>query len=90
MSKAQMVREISKDLGISESVVRRIIESMVSAIIREVASGGRVNIWGLGTFSSVTRAPRTGRNPRTGEKVPIPERKAVQFKPGRDFKELVS
>ncbi|ANS80630.1 DNA-binding protein HU [Serinicoccus hydrothermalis] len=58
-------------------------------VLREVAAGGSVGISGFGTFEQVERAPRTGRNPRTGESVPIAGTRTPRFRPGSTFKEVV-
>jgi DNA-binding protein HU-beta len=47
--------------------------------------GERVTLVGFGSFSVIDRAPRLGRNPKTGEEVPIPSRRAVRFRPGKDL-----
>src|SRR5690606_18335325 len=66
------------------------VESVVDAVLRQVAAGGSVAITGFGTFEPVDRAPRTGRNPHTGDPVPIPAARVPRFRPGSYFRAVVA
>lgn len=70
----------------AELSVAEILGALGSAISR----GGRVEIRGFGSFSLNYRPPRIGRNPRTGERVNIPEKWTPHFKPGKELRELVN
>ncbi len=75
--------ELSKsDISLS---VREIINHMSSTI----ANGNRIEIRGFGSFTLRQRNPRMGRNPKTGEPVPLGAKFAPHFKPGKDLKEQV-
>lgn len=89
MNKADLIERLSEELG-GRTLATTAIEAMVDVIIREVVAGGRVTITGFGTFERVDRAPRTGRNPRTGELVPIAGTSSPRFRPGTYFKEVVA
>lgn len=89
MNKADLIERISRELGGRQEATRA-IEVIVDAILREVASGGSVGITGFGTFERIDRAPRTGRNPRTGAAVPIEATSAPRFRPGTYFKRVVT
>ena len=62
---------------------------MLSTMAEAMEEGERVTLVGFGSFSIVERAPRLGRNPKTGESVPIPPRKAVKFRPGKELSQKV-
>ena len=66
------------------------IESAVNAALDEmkrvIVDGERIEIRGFGSFSVVTRKARTARNPKTGERLQIPERSVPHFKPGKELK----
>ena len=62
---------------------------MLGAMTASLANGERTEIRGFGSFSINHRPPRTGRNPKTGEKVAVPEKCVPRFKPGRELKERV-
>ncbi|WP_395377863.1 integration host factor subunit beta [Marinicella sp. W31] len=75
--------ELSKsDISLS---VKEIINHMSSSI----ANGLRIEIRGFGSFTLRERKPRMGRNPKTGEPVPLGAKYAPHFKPGKDLKERV-
>ena len=69
----------------AEVAVSTILEVMGSALAR----GHRIEIRGFGSFTVVRRPPRRGRNPRSGERVDIPEMKVTHFKPGKALREAV-
>ena len=69
----------------AEVAVRELIE----AISQALETGQRVEIRGFGSFSLNYRAPRTGRNPKTGEKVAVPGKYAPHFKPGKELRDRV-
>ena len=73
---------VAKDVGI---VIKVILEAMTTSLV----NGGRVEIRGLGSFGINYRPPRTGRNPKSGEKVPVPEEFVSHFKVGRELRERV-
>lgn len=89
MNKADLIERISQELGGRQEATTA-IEVIVDAILREVADGGSVGITGFGTFERIDRAPRTGRNPRTGAPVPIDATSAPRFRPGTYFKRIVT
>ncbi len=69
----------------TEFAVKTILDAMSDALAR----GHRIEIRGFGSFSVSRRPPRMGRNPRTGEQVPIPEKLVPHFKPGKALREAV-
>ncbi len=68
-----------------ESAVATILEAMNSAMVR----GHRIEVRGFGSFSVIHRAPRIGRNPRSGAQVNIPEKRVPHFKPGKALRVAV-
>ncbi|MDI1245924.1 MAG: integration host factor subunit beta [Rhodoferax sp.] len=68
-----------------ELAVKAILDAMNDALV----SGHRIEIRGFGSFSINHRAPRIGRNPRSGESVAIPEKRVPHFKPGKALREQV-
>lgn len=69
--------------------VRVSVQCITDTISEALAAGERVEIRGFGSFSVNVRSPRTGRNPRTGEAVAIPEQRMPHFKPGKDLRDAV-
>ncbi|MCX8048659.1 MAG: integration host factor subunit beta [Methylohalobius sp.] len=69
-----------------ELAVKNILEYLSAAL----ADGQRIEIRGFGSFSLRHRPARMGRNPRTGDPVPVPARRVLHFKPGKDLRQRVN
>jgi len=83
MNKSDLVNSIAKSANISKVAAERGLNGMLSSITNAIEDGERVTLVGFGSFSLVDRAPRLGRNIKTGETVQIPSRQAVRFVPGK-------
>ena len=90
MTKRELVIRVANTLGMTQSDVAKIIEGAFDTISRTLADGERWELRDFGVFEVKTRASRIGRNPRTGDQVPVPERRVVTFRPGKKMKELIS
>ena len=86
ITKKEIIREIANDTGLPANQVKMVWDAMFTNIIYFISQGNRVSVDGFGTFICKKRAPRTGRNPHTGEAVPIPARVVTQFIPGEHMK----
>ncbi|MDO5740318.1 MAG: HU family DNA-binding protein [Ornithinimicrobium sp.] len=89
MNKADLIEVLAPRLG-GRAAATASVEAIVDVVMREVVAGGSVGISGFGTFESIQRAPRTGRNPRTGEAVAIDATMTPRFRPGTYFKDVVT
>ena len=69
--------------------VEQSVKVLVDTMTRSLARGQRIEIRGFGSFDLNHRPARTGRNPKTGEKVAVPEKYAPHFKPGKELRERV-
>jgi integration host factor subunit beta len=65
------------------------VKTILDAISEALAIGQRIEIRGFGSFSLNSRPPRIGRNPKSGEQVMVPEKRAPHFKPGKELRERV-
>lgn len=65
------------------------VKTIIDAMVRSLAGGQRIEIRGFGSFSLSERAPRVGRNPKTGEQVLVPGKKVPHFKAGKQLREQV-
>lgn len=70
----------------ADIAVRMILDAMIEALVR----GDRIEARGFGSFSLKHRPPRLGRNPRSGEKVPVKAKDVPHFKPGKELRERVN
>jgi len=89
MTKRELVIRVANRLGMTQSDVAKIIEGAFETISHNLALGHRWELRDFGVFEVKTRASRIGRNPRTGDQVPVPERKVVTYRPGKRMKEIV-
>jgi integration host factor subunit beta len=91
MTKSQLIEIVTEKLA--GSLSKKDTELIVNTLFRDMAdalkSGDKIEIRGVGSFKTITRGERLGRNPKTGEKVNVAEKKAVFFKPGKELKERV-
>ena len=90
MNKGDLIDAIANSTGESKRVVDDILNSTIEQVQKQVKKGERVSLPGFGTFERRARNARTGRNPRTGEEIKIKATKVPAFKPGAEFKRLVS
>ncbi|MEO0819674.1 MAG: integration host factor subunit beta [Pseudomonadota bacterium] len=91
MIKSELIQRIAEE---NPHLYQRDVERLVSTVFDEItealARGDRVELRGFGAFSVKTRDARTGRNPRTGEAVPVPEKRVPFFKAGKDIRERMN
>lgn len=89
MTKSQLIENLSEKLPetLSKKDAELIVNIIFSDMSEALKKGDKIEIRGLGTFKVITRKARVGRNPKTGEKVDVLEKKAVFFKPGKELKE---
>jgi integration host factor subunit beta len=91
MTKSQLIENISLRLPhLLHRDVEMALNITIDAMTNHLAKGERIEIRGFGGFSVIQRAPRIGRNPKTGEQVSLPIRHSTHFKPGLDLRERVS
>lgn len=89
MRKRDIVLKISQDTQIKQVVVKEVVQRTFDAIYEALKSGRRIEIRNFGVFQVKKRKKRIGRNPKTGEVVPVPERRTVIFKPGLEMKKHI-
>jgi nucleoid DNA-binding protein len=82
MRKRDIVLKISEETGIKQIVVKEIVQRTLDAIVEALKRGERIELRNFGVFQLKKRRKRIGRNPKTGEVIPVPERLTVVFKPG--------
>ena len=90
MNKDEIVRYIASKTGATQSSVEEIITMFFNLITDALVSGKRVKVNGFGMFESKERKARTGRNPHTGESIPIPARRVPVFKPAKGLRDKVA
>jgi DNA-binding protein HU-beta len=90
VNKAELVNALANRLGGNKKAAGEALDAVIDTIYREVAKGEKVTITGFGSFEKVQRAARTGRNPATGVTIKVKKSVAPKFRPGQEFKNVVS
>ncbi len=89
MTKKEIVKKISEDIGLTQLKTKDIVQRTLDAIIHTLVSEGRIELRNFGVFEVKQRKARKARNPRTGDKVDVPPKNVVTFKPGKEMEEKV-
>jgi len=89
IGKKELAEAIAKKENLPKAAATRILETLVEEITNGLKAGKKVALAGLGTFRVSQRKARTGRNPKTGETIQIPAKKAVKFRAAKELKEAV-
>lgn len=89
MTKKEIVRRISEELGLKQTDTKEVVQRTFDAIIEALATEQRVELRNFGVFEVKKRAARKARNPKTGEQVLVPARYVVTFKPGKEMEQRV-
>lgn len=85
MNKTDLIREIAAKAGLNKTDARKALDATLESIEQALSNEDKVQLIGFGSFSIVEKDARTGINPRTKEKIDIPARKVVKFKPAADL-----
>jgi len=85
MTKRDLVTRISNEMGLTQTSVKEVVDRVLKHISDSLADGDSVELRNFGVFTTRLRNSRVGRNPRTGERIPIPPRRVVTFKPSKSM-----
>jgi integration host factor subunit beta len=89
VTKKEIVKTISEEIGMTQLKTKEIVQKTFDAIVETLVEDGRIELRNFGVFEVKKRAARKARNPRTGDKVYVPEKFVVTFKPGKEMEERV-
>ena len=90
MIKVDIVNEVSKVADISKVKAEVAVDAVFDAMRRSMQRGERIELRGFGVFQVKPRKRGIGRNPRTGQEVPIPPGRTIRFRPGKDLQNIGS
>ncbi len=90
MTKADLVERVAERTGLTRTDVAVVVDSFLDTIKKSMEEMQNIEIRGFGTFKIKLRKARKARNPRTGDEVPVPDRKVPVFKPSNEFKDLIT
>ena len=89
MTRKKIAQSIAQDLGLTQLEAETVVQKVFDAILDTLVEEERVELRNFGIFQVKRRGPRKARNPRTGEKVFVPEKRVVTFKPGHGMQQRV-
>ncbi len=90
MTKSELIQRLAErypQLGAKDADIA--VKTIIDAMAQALAAGQRIEIRGFGSFALSSRPPRIGRNPKSGDKVMVPEKRVPHFKPGKELRERV-
>ncbi len=89
MTKKDIILKVSDESGLKQIDVKKVVQKTLDCIVEVLARGEKIELRNFGVFKLKQRRSRTGRNPRTGQVVPVPPRKVVVFKEGLEMKQKI-
>ena len=90
MKKTDLIGKMAAGAGLTKAKAEKALNSFVAETTAALKAGDKVTLIGFGTFSAVTRAARTGRNPQTGKAIKIAAKTNGKFTPGKALKDLTA
>lgn len=90
MNKNEFIGAIAAKTGTTKKDTAVYVQAVTDVISEALKAGDKIQLVGFGTFETVEKAERTGRNPRTGEDLIIPARKSPKFKAGKALKDFIN
>src|ERR1700716_4326443 len=90
MTKADLIEEVSQLAELTRKDSEVIVDTIFDSVVRSLRVGDKIEIRGFGSFRIRQRKPRTGRNPKTGDKVEVPAKRVPYFKPSKELRDLVN
>lgn len=90
MNKTELIAVISEETGLGKKDAEKALDAFTDTVSKALAAGDKVQLVGFGTFETVKRAAREGRNPQTGKTVKIAASVAPKFKAGKALKDIVN
>ena len=89
MTKAELIEEVSRVVEMTRKDSEVIVEAIFDSVVKSLRGGDKIEIRGFGSFRTRQRQPRIGRNPKTGEEIPITARRVVTFHASQKLKSMV-
>jgi integration host factor subunit alpha len=89
LTKAEMAEHLFEKIGINKRDAKDLVETFFEEVREALESGEQVKLSGFGNFDETQKNERPGRNPKTGEDIPIKARRVVTFRPGQKLKSRV-
>ncbi|MEM9304053.1 MAG: integration host factor subunit alpha [Pseudomonadota bacterium] len=89
LTKADMAERLFEEVGLNKREAKEFVEAFFESVRASLEEGSQVKLSGFGNFDLRDKNERPGRNPKTGEEIPISARRVVTFRPGQKLKSRV-
>ena len=89
MNKQELIKAIAVEAELTNEQAAAALDGFINIVGYSLTQGNEIKLVGFGTFKTSERKARTGRNPKTGEEIPITARRVVTFRPGQKLKARV-
>jgi integration host factor subunit alpha len=90
LTRADLSEAVHREVGLSRTESAELVKSIIDTVAEAVVSGDRVKLSSFGTFMVRDKGGRVGRNPKTGEEVPITPRRVLVFRPSQVMKSRIN
>lgn len=90
MTKADLIEEVVRVADVSKKHAEIIVNTVFASITEALQRDDKIELRGFGSFRVRRRRSRQGRNPKTGDRVDVPEKRIPYFKPGKELKDLIN
>jgi integration host factor subunit alpha len=90
LTKAEMAEKLFEELGLNKREAKEVVELFFEEVRSSLENNEQVKLSGFGNFDLRDKSQRPGRNPKTGEEIPITARRVVTFRPGQKLKARVA
>lgn len=88
MTKTELISKVADECGLTKAKASKVVDVVFDALVKSLKRKERTTINGFGTFTTITKKARTGRNPKTGEEVKIPARTTAVWRPAKELKDI--
>lgn len=90
MTKADLVEQVARSTQLSKKQAEEVVQTFFTTIVASLRAGRKVELRGFGSFRLRQRGARLGRNPKTGDRVPVPSKRIPYFKPGKELRAVLN
>ena len=88
MNKTELIGAVAQKAELSKADAKKAVDAVITSVVEALETGDRVAVLGFGSFVVADKAERNGVNPKTKEKIIIPARKVIKFKPGSSLAKI--
>lgn len=87
VTRKELIERVADGSSVQRAQVRKVVKHFLEHVMDDLAAGHRIEFRGFGVFDVRSRAARTAQNPKTLQRVTVPAKRTVKFKPGRELRD---